>query len=86
MQVDCLNVKVAEAQKTLKDALTTADTVSKDQGNKIKTLENSVDELKASKTAVDKEILVEKKNNIEAKEKITFLEDQVDTLRPELKC
>ena len=48
MQVDFLNVKVAEAQKTLKDALTTADSVSKDQGNKIKTLEKLVDGLKAS--------------------------------------
>ena len=85
MQVDFLNVKVAEAQKTLKDALTTADSVSKDQGNKIKTLEKSVDDLEASKVAVDKDILQEKKANIEAKEKITSFADQVDTLKARVK-
>lgn len=85
MQVDFLNAKVVEAQKTLKDALLTADSVSKDQENKIKNLEKSVDDLKASNTAVDKEILQEKKANIEAKEKIPSLEDQVDTLKDQVK-
>ena len=85
MQVDFLNAKVAEAQKTLKDPLLTADSVSKDQENKIKNLEKLVEDLKASKTAVDKEILQEKKANIEAKEKISSLEDQVDTLKARVK-
>lgn len=39
IQVDFLNVKVAEAQKTLKDALITSDTVSKVQEETIKTME-----------------------------------------------
>ena len=48
MQLGFLNTKVSEAQRTLKDALTTADTVSRDQGQKIKTLEETVDKLNKS--------------------------------------
>ena len=44
-----------------------------------------MDDLKASKAAVDKEILQEKKANIEVKEKITSLEDQIDTLKARVK-
>ena len=64
----------------MKDAFITADLVFKDQENKIKALEKSVEDLKTSKTAVDREILQEKKANIEAKEKISSLEDQVVSL------
>ena len=39
MQLGFLNAKVAEAQKTLKDALYTVDSVSKDHEQKIKSLE-----------------------------------------------
>ena len=95
MQLGFLNAKVAEAQKTLKDALTTADTVSKDQGQKIKTLEEIVDklkksaddlkksaeELKSSKAEVDKALLEEKKANIEMGEKSASLERQVELLQ-----
>ena len=52
-QLGFLHSKFAEAQKTLKDVLYTADTVSKDHDKKIKALEetvarlnNSMDELK----------------------------------------
>ena len=83
MQLGFLNTKVAEAQKTLKDALTTSDTVSKDQGQKIKTLEETVgklnksmdelkksaEELRSSKTEVDKALLDEKKLVLKVKEK-----------------
>ena len=85
MQVDFRNVKVAEAQKTLKDALITSDTVSKVQEETIKTLEKSVEDLKTSKAAVDKEILQEKEANIEAKKKISSLENQADTLNAKVK-
>lgn len=92
MQMDFLNAKVAEAQKTLKDALMTADTVSKDQGQKIKALEETVEklkksadvwkksaeELKSSKAEVDKALLEEKKTNIEVREKSASLERQVE--------
>ena len=94
MQLGFLNAKVAEAQKTLKDALMTADTVSKDQGQKIKTLEETVDklknsvddlkksaeELKSSKAKVDKALLEEKKTNIEVREKSASLKRQVEHL------
>ena len=69
----------------MRDALITADTVSKVQEEKIKTLEKSVEDLKASKPAVDKEVLQEKKANIEAKERISSLENQVDTLNARVK-
>lgn len=81
LQIDFLNTKVVEAQKTLKDALVIVDSVSKDQGNTIKKLEKSIEELKMSKAAVDKEILEEKKSNVEARETISSLEAQVDTLK-----
>ena len=75
MQLGFLNTKVAEAQRTLKDALITADTISKDQSQQIKTLEETVDklnksmdelkkaaeELRSSKAEVDKALLEEKK-------------------------
>ena len=68
MQLGFLNAKVAEAQKTLKDALYTADSVSKDQEQKIKSLEETVEELKklaeeskASKAEVDKALIEGKK-------------------------
>ena len=51
--------KVAEAQKTLKDALYTADVVSKDQDKKIKeheeTIENMQKAMDESKKAIEKE-------------------------------
>lgn len=95
MQLGFLNTKVAEAQRTLKDALTTADTVSKDQGQQIKTLEETVEklnksmdelkksaeELKSSKTEVDKTLLDEKKTVIEVKEKCASQERQNELLR-----
>ena len=95
MQLSFLNTKVAEAQRTLKDALITADTVSKDQSQEIKTLEETVDklnksvdelkksaeELKSSKTEVDKALLDEKKMVIEVKEKCASLERQNELFR-----
>ena len=47
-QLGGLHSKVAEAEKTLKDALYTADTVSKDQDKKIKELEETVENLNKS--------------------------------------
>ena len=96
MQLGFLNAKVAEAQKTLKDALITADTVSKDKGQKINTLEDTVEKLKKSaedleksaeelksfKTEVDEALLEEKKTNIEVREKNASLERQVKLFKP----
>ena len=48
MQMNFLNAKVAEPQKTLKDALYTADLVSKYHDKTIKSLEKTVEELKKS--------------------------------------
>ena len=95
MQLGFLNTKVAEAQRTLKDALTTADTVSKDQGQQIKTLEETVgklnksmdelkksaEELRSSKTEVDKALLQEKKIVIEVREKCASQERQIELLQ-----
>ena len=81
LQADFLKVKVAEAQKTLQDALTTSDTVSKDQKKTIEALEKSVDELKksvedlkASKSAADEAVH-------EARGTIATLEGENDTLK-----
>ena len=79
----------------MKDALTTADTVSRDQGQKIKTLEETVDklnksmddlkksaeELRSSKTEVDKALLEEKKTILEVKEKCASQERQNELLK-----
>lgn len=56
MQLGFLNAKVAEAQKTLKDALTTVDAVSKNQGKQIKTLEETVDKLNKSMDELKKAV------------------------------
>ena len=88
-----LNSKVAEAQKTLKDALYTADTVSKDQGKKIKALEetvanlnNSMDELKkttkeltsANEKEKEKSAAQERQNEL-LQAKVTMLEENLAT-------
>ena len=85
-QLGFLHSKVAEAQKTLKDALYTADTVSKDQDKKIKELEetvknlnNSVGELKkASEKEQEKTASQERKNEL-LQAKVTMLEENLAT-------
>ena len=92
-QLGFLNAKVAEAQKTLKDALYTADTVSKDQDKKIKALEetvanlnNSMDELKkttkeltsANEKEKEKSAAQERKNEL-LTGKVTMLEENLAT-------
>ena len=92
-QLGLLNSKVAEAQKTLKDALYTADTVSKDQDKKIKALEetvanlnNSMDELKktteeltsANEKEKEKSATQERKNEL-LQAKVTMLEENLAT-------
>lgn len=95
MQLGFLNTKVAEAQRTLKDALTTTNTVSEDQGQKIKTLEETVnkfnksmddlkkstEELRSSKIEVDKALLEEKKMVIEVREKCESQDRQNELLQ-----
>ena len=55
-----LHAKVAEAQKTLKDALYTADVFSKDQDKKINELEETVKNLKESMDELKKTTKKEK--------------------------
>ena len=78
--------KVAEAQKTLKDALYTADVVSKDQDKKIEehkeTIENMRKAMDESKRAIEKE---REKTNAQARDiellqaKVTMLEENLAT-------
>lgn len=98
VQQGFLNAKVAEAQKTLKDALYTADTVSKDQGQKIKTLEETVDklnksmdemkkaaeELRSSKTMVDKALLEENEKCVVQERQNGLLQAKVTMLEENL--
>ena len=95
MQLGFLNTRVAEVQRTLKDAFTTADTISRDQGQKIKMLEETVgklnksmddlkksaEELRLSKTEVEKVLLEEKKTVIEVREKCASQERQNELLQ-----
>ena len=69
VQQDLLNAKVAETQKTLKDALYTADTVSKDQDKKIKALEETVGNLNNSMDEMKKATEELKSSNEKEKEK-----------------
>ena len=92
-QLGFLHAKVAKAQKTLNDALYTADTVSKDQDNKIKALEetvanlnNSMDEMKkttkeltsANEKEKEKSAAQERKNEL-LQAKVTMLEENLAT-------
>ena len=86
MQVDFLNLKVAEAQKTLKDALITADTVSKDQDKKIegleetvKNLNNSMDELKKTTEKEKEKAAAQERKNELLQAKVTMLEENLAT-------
>ena len=81
-----LHAKVAEAQKTLKDALYTADTVSKDQDKKIKGLEETVENLnksveelkKTTEKEQEKTAAQERKNEL-LQAKVTMLEENLAT-------
>ena len=81
-----LHAKVAEAQKTLKDALYTADVVSKDQDKKINELEETVKDLKESMDKL-KKTTEEEKEKTEAQvrknellqAKVTMLEENLAT-------
>ena len=86
MQVDFLNVKVAEAQKTLKDALITADTVSKDQDKKIadleetvKNLNKSMEELKKTTEKEKEKAAAQERKNELLQAKVTMLEENLAT-------
>ena len=81
-----LHAKVAEAQKTLKDALYTADTVSKDQDKKINELEETVKNLKGSVEELKKTTEKEKekteaqvRKNELLQAKVTMLEENLAT-------
>ena len=81
-----LHAKVAEAQKTLKDALYTADTVSKDQDKKIKDLEETVknlnksmEELKKTTEKEKEKIDAEVRKNELLQAKVTMLEENLAT-------
>lgn len=93
LQADFLKSKVAEAQKTLHEALITTDTVSKEENKTIDGLEKSVEELKktveelkASKSAVDKAVLEEKKANLEARETIATWRQKMTFSMPRSLC
>ena len=60
-QTDFLKKKVAESQKILQDALTLADSTSRAQDQKIKELEQIVEQSKAAKLLVEEEVNKEKK-------------------------
>ena len=86
MQVDFLNLKVAEAQKTLKDALITADTVSKDQDKKItgleetvKNLNKSMEELKKTTEKEKEKTAAQERKNELLQAKVTMLEENLAT-------
>ena len=81
-----LHAKVAEAQKTLKDALYTADIVSKDQDKKIYELEKTVKNLKESMDELKKTTEKEKekteaqvRKNELLQAKVTMLEENLAT-------
>ena len=97
-QLGFLHSKVAEAHKTLKDALYTADTVSKDQDKKIKALEETVgnlnksmdemkkatEELKSSNEKEKEKCAAQERQNELLKAKVTMLEENVATERETL--
>ena len=64
-----LHAKVAEAQKTLKDALYTADVVSKDQDKTIKEHEGTIENMKKTLDELKKAVESEKKATEKEKEK-----------------
>ena len=71
--------KVAEAQKTLKDALYTADVVSKDQDKKIKEHEETIENMKKA-MAKEKETTDAQSRDIELLQaKVTMLEENLAT-------
>ena len=85
-QLGFLHSKVAEAQKTIKDALYTADTVSKDQDKKIKALEetvtnlnNSMDELKKTTEKEKEKTAAQERKNELLQAKVTMLEENLAT-------
>ena len=93
LQADFLKAKVAEAQKTLQEALITADTVSKDQNKTIEGLEKSVEELKktveelkASKFTADKGVLEEKRPTLRRGRPLQLWRERMTLSMPRLLC
>ena len=76
-----LHAKVAEAQKTLKDALYTSDIVSKDPDKKIKDLEETVENLNKSMEEMKKSADESKKAAEKEKEKTEAQVREIELLQ-----
>ena len=74
-----LHAKVAEVEKTLKDALYTADVVSKDQDKKINELKETVKNLNETTEKEQEKAAAQERKNELLQAKVTMLEENLAT-------